>query len=228
MTLLVDPRAMGHVDLDPVGAVIELRACGFSSFYWAVDDLYAFGHVEFRGVAFEVIATGGGDTAGSAEEARAGDGAFGDGFLDFDVAVAGAFGFEVAQGGETLIEGAAAGESGPCGAQGDAGFENVGVVAAFGGVFAPEEDVRVGLDESGEDGGVEKIDNVESGGRLGGGGRDFYDAVVVDEDELVFERGGGGAVDQNAGTDYGFGVLGSSGLRGCDERGAEEYWSEKF
>ena len=72
-----------------------------------------------------------------------GNGAFGDGFFDFDVAVAGAFGFEVAKSGETLFERAAAGEGGACGAQSDASFEDVGVVAAFGGESSPQRKMWV-------------------------------------------------------------------------------------
>ena len=226
MTFLVYPRAMRHVDLDPVGAVIELLSRGFAGFHGPVDDLRAFGHVEFGSVAFEVVPAGGGDCAGGAEETRAGDGAFGDGFADFYVAVARAFGFDVAQRGEALVESAAAGEGGARGAECDSGFEDVGVVATFGGVFAPEEDVRVGVDESGEDCGVGEIDDVEAGGRLGGRGRDFNDPVVLDEDELVFERGGGGAVDEGAGADDGLGILALGWLRECDQRGAEEYRGE--
>src|SRR5580704_420375 len=219
---------MRHVDLDPVGAVIKLLTRGFAGFDGAVDDLRAFGHVEFGCVAFEVVSAGGRDGARGAEEARAGDGALGDGFADFDVAVAGAFGFDVAKSGETLFESAAAGEGGARGAEGDAGFEYVGVVAAFGRIFAPEEDVRVGVDQAGEDCGVGKVDDVEAGGRLSGGGGDFYDAIVLDEDELVLEGRVGGAVDERAGADDGFGVLGvGGGLRDCDERGgAEEYRGE--
>src|ERR1700760_1330260 len=154
---------MRHVDLDPVGAVIELLARGFARLDWAVDDLHAFGHIEFRRVAFEVVASGGRDAAGGAEEAWAGDGAFGDGFFYFDVAVACAFRFEIAESGEALLKRTAAGEGGACGAESDPCFEDVGVVSAFGGVFAPEKDVRVGIDEAGEYGGVGKVDYVEAG-----------------------------------------------------------------
>src|SRR6201999_2208594 len=104
MTLLVGPRAMGHVDLDPVGAVFELLAGGFARFDRAIDDLHAFGHVEFWRVIFEVVSAGGGDSPRGAEKSWAGNGAFGDGFLDFDIAVAGAFGFQIAESGKSLFE----------------------------------------------------------------------------------------------------------------------------
>src|ERR1700722_2548746 len=117
---------MRHVDLDPVGAVVELLPSGFARFDGSVDDLRTFGHVEFRRVAFEVVSAGGGDRARGAEETRAGDGAFGDGFANFDVAVAGPFGFDVAESGEALLECAAAGESGARGAECDSSFQDIG------------------------------------------------------------------------------------------------------
>ena len=119
---------------------------------------------------------------------------------------------------KSLFERAAAGEGGAGGAQSDAGFEDVGVVAAFGGIFAPEEDVRVGVDEAGEDGGVGEVDDVEAGDSAGVAG-DFYDAVILDEDELVFERRVGGAVDQGACADDGEAVVCGGwrlGLRGVN------------
>jgi len=67
---------VGHVDLDPVGAVIELFASGFAGLHRAVDDLRAFGHVEFGREVLQVVAASAGDGAGGAKQARAGDGAF--------------------------------------------------------------------------------------------------------------------------------------------------------
>ena len=57
--VLSHPGTMRHVDLDPVGAVVELFARRFARFDRTVDDLRALGHVEFRRVAFEVVAAGG-------------------------------------------------------------------------------------------------------------------------------------------------------------------------
>src|SRR5579871_3985537 len=104
MTLLVHPRTMRHVDLDPVGAVVELFAGSFARLDRAVDDLRAFGHVEFRRVAFEVVSARGGDRARGTEEARPGNRAFGDCFANFNVAVARAFGFDVARSEEHTSE----------------------------------------------------------------------------------------------------------------------------
>jgi len=58
-----------------------------------VHELRAFWHFQFWGVAFQVVASGGGDGARGAEDARARNGAFFYGLFYFDIAVAGAFGF---------------------------------------------------------------------------------------------------------------------------------------
>ena len=54
LAVLADPGAMRHVDLDPVGAVVELLARGLAGFDRAVDDLRALRHLEFGRVAFEL------------------------------------------------------------------------------------------------------------------------------------------------------------------------------
>jgi len=69
----------------------------------------------------------------------------------------------------TLLESAAARESGAGGAQGYSGFQNIFVVAAFGRVFAPQKNVRMRIDQSGQHGGGGKIDYCCVGGNLSGG-----------------------------------------------------------
>ena len=48
LAVLVAPRAVRHVHLDPVGAVVELLARGFAGFDGSVDDLHALGHRRFQ------------------------------------------------------------------------------------------------------------------------------------------------------------------------------------
>src|SRR5260221_10058370 len=102
MALLVHPGAVRHVDLDPVRAVIELLARRLAGFHGAVDDLNTLGHGEFGSIAFQVVAGGGGNAAGCAEDARAGGGALFNCLLDADVAITGTFSLDVAKGWEAL------------------------------------------------------------------------------------------------------------------------------
>src|SRR5690242_16278776 len=121
---------MGHVDLDPVGAVIELLARRFARFDRAVDELCALGNDDLRRVALEVVAAGGGDGARGGENARAGDALFVDGLLDADVAVAGALRFDIANGGESLLQRAMRGDGRPRRAIRQSALEQLRVVPA--------------------------------------------------------------------------------------------------
>src|ERR1700737_4163140 len=103
-TVLAYPRAMSHVNLDPIGPMIKLLASRLARLDRPVDDLRALGHVEFRSVVFQVIAAGGRDGAGHDNQSRPRNVALFDRHLDADVAVAGAFGFHVTQRGKTLLQ----------------------------------------------------------------------------------------------------------------------------
>src|SRR5438270_4573492 len=94
---------MRHVNLEPIGAVVELLAGGFARFHGAVDELRALGDLDLRSVAFEWIASRGRDGAGNSEDARAGNAAFVDGLPNADIAIAGAFRLDIANGGEALL-----------------------------------------------------------------------------------------------------------------------------
>ena len=150
ISLFIHPRAMRHVHLDPIRSVIELLARGLARFHRPVHELRAFGHIELRRITFEVVSARAGDGARGDEEPRPGNGAFFDGLLDFHIAVARALGFDVAQRGESLLERAADSEGGARGAQRDSGVQDVRIVAALGGVFTPEKNVRVRIDEAGK------------------------------------------------------------------------------
>src|SRR5882724_4986482 len=104
LSMLSDPGTVGHVDFDPVGAVLELLARGLTRLDRAIDQLSSFWDVDFWRIALERVTTGRGDGAGDDEQARAGDDALVHGLLDTNVAIACAFGFQIAQGGEALIE----------------------------------------------------------------------------------------------------------------------------
>ena len=62
--LLIDPRPVRHVYLDPVGTMIELLARRLAGLHRAVNDLSPLGHLDFGRIAFEDIAAGRRDRAG--------------------------------------------------------------------------------------------------------------------------------------------------------------------
>src|SRR5207302_8624010 len=105
---------MGHVNLHPIHAVRELLASGFARLDRAVNNLHAFGQnvLDLRSVAFQGISASGGNGAPGAEDARTGNIAFFNRLLDSQIAVAGAFGFQVAESSEALLKRATGGNRG--------------------------------------------------------------------------------------------------------------------
>src|ERR1700733_9349945 len=95
---------MRHVNLDPVSAMVELLPRRLPRLDRAVDNLRAFGHVEFRSIAFERITARGRNGAGRDEQSWPRNIALIDGLFDAHITVAGAFGFYVAQRRETLFQ----------------------------------------------------------------------------------------------------------------------------
>ena len=152
--ILAHPGTMRHVNLDPVGSVVQLLARSFAGFDRPVDELRALGHVQLGSVTFQHVTTGRGDSAGYNEQARAGNVAFFNRFFDSDVAISRPFGFQIAQCGEALLQGAPSRDSGPDRAQRQRRIENIGVVTALGGIFPLQKNVRVRIDKPGQDGSV--------------------------------------------------------------------------
>src|SRR5215471_3955956 len=122
IALFVDPGAVGHVHLNPVCAVAQLLASCLARLYGTIDQLRAGGHVEFGSVILQVVSTSRGDRARGDEQARPWNGAFLDGLLDFYIAVARAFSLQVAQSGESLLQGTPRRVGGAGRAERDSGF----------------------------------------------------------------------------------------------------------
>src|SRR3954466_9342090 len=68
VALFVEPRTVRHVDLDPVGAVLELLARGFARLNRTVDDLDSLRNRDLRRVSLQVVAAGGRDAARGGED----------------------------------------------------------------------------------------------------------------------------------------------------------------
>src|SRR5260370_28634073 len=123
--------------------MVELLASRFARLDRAIDNLSACRHVEFGSVALEHVSARARDGAGRDEQARAWNIALLDGLLDAYVAVASAFGLNVAQGSEALLQRAPSGNCGSRRAQGERGLQGVYGVASLCAVFAPQVKVRV-------------------------------------------------------------------------------------
>src|SRR5580693_7042207 len=95
---------MRHVNLDPVSAMGQLLASSLTRFNRAINELSARGHIKLGCVTLERIAASRGNCAGRNEEPRPGNVSTLDGFFDADIAVACAFGLQVAQRGESLLQ----------------------------------------------------------------------------------------------------------------------------
>src|SRR2546427_6249682 len=156
--ILAYPRAMRHVDLDPVSSMTELFACRFARFDRAVDDLHAFGHLQFGSVVLQGISTGSGNSERGDKKARPGKVAALDCLLDAHVAVARTFGLHVTQRSETLLQRPPHRNRGPRSAQGQRVLQDICIIAALRRVFSLQEDVGVGVNKPGKSRGAGEID----------------------------------------------------------------------
>src|SRR5215831_17990182 len=91
LAILVCPRAMRHVHLDPVGSIVELLARRFPRLHRSVDYLYPLRHLNPWRVSFQRIAPGGRNSARGREDPRPGNVALVHCTLDADIAVTRAF-----------------------------------------------------------------------------------------------------------------------------------------
>ena len=175
------------VELDPVGAVLDLLADRLADLVGAVDDLHALGHLQLPRVAQQRIHAGRREGPGRDEHAGAGDDAPLDRPLHVHVGVHGPLGLQVADGREAVHQGGPGGDGGPDGAVGDRLLEQLLVVVGLGDV-ALEQDVGVGVDQAGQDGGLREVD--DGGvprGRLEDlvGRADRLDPLPLDQDRAV-------------------------------------------
>ena len=182
--------------------MIQLFSRGFAGLHRTIDDLRALGHVEFRRVTFQVVAAGRRNRASRAEQSRSGNRALGDGLLDFHVTVTGAFGFDIPQRGETLIQCATARVGRAGSAQRDPSVQDVRVVAPLVWLFTPQKDVRVRIDQSGENRRGRKVDHLGVAGNLRRRVGNLLNALAANEDELILARRVVRAVDHGTGANH--------------------------
>src|SRR3954469_22547300 len=104
MPIFVDPRAVSHVDLDPIGAILQLFARDLAHLDHAVAKLRALRNNDVRVIALEWISTCHRNGARHYEHPRAGNVSGIDRFLDPQITVPCAFGLHIADRGEPLLE----------------------------------------------------------------------------------------------------------------------------
>ena len=144
----VQPRAVGHVHLDPVGPVLQLLARRLPRLHRSVDELRSLRDRHLRRVSLEVVAAGRRDGPRSRRTSAAPGCALLDRPLDAHVAVAGALGLDVTDGREALLERAARRHRRARSTVGEGILEQLHVVPARGGLLALQEDVGVRVDHS--------------------------------------------------------------------------------
>jgi len=123
--------------------------------------------------------------------------------FDADIAITGAFGFDVAQRGEALFQRPAGSNGGASGAQGERRIQYVDIVSACAGSSPCK---KMWVCESMRPGSRVAADNRSRWlrrnfgvGRIG----NTLDAIAVDDDDLVVPRLIGLAIDQRAGANNG-------------------------
>ena len=186
----------GFVNFDEVGAFLELFADDGDEFGDVVGvggvGQHALLGIEADGVF--VAAENIDGVAGDAQ-ARAGDEAVVDGVTDGGVGGAGAFGAHVAFGGETAHQVVASSEGGDDGALRDGFLYGLQIFGA-----GMEEEVNVGVDEAGEEGGVAEVEDFGVRGPRNFCA-DFFDEVAVDENFAGGSDAAGFDVEQARGVE---------------------------
>ncbi len=114
---------------------------------------------------------------------RAYDFPVGDGLLEINVGVHRAFSFEVAQHGEAMGERDLRIARCQDGAVRNGLLEEL-LVVVFRGYIPLQQNVSVGIDKTGKDGGLRKIDQFDARGR-GAAGSDAENLVTFDQDQGV-------------------------------------------
>ena len=189
--LLHEVRAIG-VDLDPVGAVRELLANRFASALDAIHNLHAHRKRHFRRISARAVAAGHRHRSRRHKQSRTGNHAVGNRALHIDIRVHRALGLEVAQRGESVIEGdpdrAARAER----AVRHRLAEELFIVIGRGDV-ALQKNVRVRVDQPRQQRHVTEVDGLRVGGR---GAADRLDAVSAHDDRRRGNDGAATAVDE--------------------------------
>ncbi len=191
--------AVVGVDLDPVGAGGDLLAHGLAHLDGTVHHLRPLRDLPARIEAGRTVGAGGDQRARGGEDARPGDHAGGDRVAQGDVREARPLGAEVAHGSEARLQGGLRRHHAADRPQLERLFQDL--VVPGGLVIGVEEEMRVHLDQPGDQGQSREIDPPRSGRRLDrAGGADRGDPAVLDQHVAPVEEAlAGGIEDPGAG-----------------------------
>ena len=163
-----------------------MLAHGLSGVIRAVHELHAVRHLDLPGIAEQRIHSRGRHGARGYLHARAGHFTALDGHFHVYIGVHGAFGFEVAERGEAMVERNARIARGEDGAVGDGLLQELRVVF-LGGDVPVQKNVRVGVNKARENRGAGKVDELGAGGGRAARG-DGYDFVPFHKNQGVGDR----------------------------------------
>ena len=208
-----DRVAAGLVDLDEVGAFLELLADHGDEFVGVVG-VGGVGENVLLGIVADgvFVAAENVDGVAADAQARAGNQAVIDGVAHGGVGRARAFGAHVALGGEAGHQIVAGGERGEDGALRDGFLDGLQVFGA-----GMQEQMHVGVDQAGQQRGVAEIDDLRAGG-MRDGRADGGDAIALDQDFAGRRDVAGFDVEQARGMQDD----GARGLRGRENRRRSE------
>ena len=200
----------------PAGDLVAHRADGLVD---PGDFLRALGHGDAGLEALGAVGAARDDRPGRDQQARAGDDALVDRLLEADVGEAGAFGAEVALGGEAGIERPLGLDDRAGGAQRERLVQHL--IVPQGLVVGVEEEVRMALDHAGHQGRAGQVDDPGAGGR-GEVGPGRGDPVAVDQHRPAFVRARIDAVEHPRGAEEDRFRCSGNGTYGCDQRCSEQ------
>src|SRR5216684_3242247 len=199
--LLVHPRAMRHVHLDPIRAMLELLPRGLACLHRTVDKLRAFRHLQFRRVTFQVVAARRGNRARGSKNPRPRNRSFLNRLLDLDVAVSCALRFQIAQRCESLLQRPPARKRRARRAQRNPRLQNVFVIAALRGIFSQRKNGLVQTNSPGSNGSRREIDHRSARRNLRRTIRHFFDPLAAHKNQLVLPRRSARSINQRARAD---------------------------
>src|SRR5882762_4620519 len=198
VSLLVHPRPVRHVHLDPVRAVLQLLPRRLPRFHRPIHKLRAFGHFQFRRITFQVVSARRRYRPRRAENSRSGNRSLFYRLLDLYVAVSRALRLHIPQRGKTLLQRPPCRISSPRRPQRDSRFQNIRVVTAFRRVLTPQENMRVRIDQPRQNRRVRKINQRRPRRDLRRTVRHFFNPLPAHENELILPRRLAHPVDQHS------------------------------